>query len=200
MQENNHGLPAVTIDEIDAKAFETYVQLLYSGQGKFGVQAKFDLPAPLRRESRKKRAKALDSAIEAAAQVEYLALSEQYVLCEKFRDLETKEKVLRAVIEATQKTRVDHSNRWPDEECVRKIHAGTLASDPMRLFLADSYAIAGDAGWMKGSSAASLPPEFLFDVVGAMFKYREIPEEYFQLKNASYYCQKLHMQAAGEEE
>jgi hypothetical protein len=122
-------------------------------------------------------------------------LSSLYALCEQVQDLEAKKVLLSTVIESTQKIRADGVKYYPEKHFVRFVYTNTPPGDPIREFLVNCYAIDGMSDWLKHDLATDYPPQFLFDVMTAVFENRSEPESelFSRLDDATYYCNKLDM-------
>jgi hypothetical protein len=173
----------VRMPEDEPEVFANYVQLLYHGVIPIYDELEQAVASNTLAKgitSEQKSAEHLKQAVASAAQQEYNTLAKIYVLCEKIQDTATKRLVFAAFIEATTKKRVDTRRHYLDSRAIRFIYAGTLASDPLRTFVADCYVLVGNSSWME--SADFYPHEFLYDVTLGMLKERAVSDAKAELR------------------
>jgi hypothetical protein len=185
--------PNIAMGELGIECFESYVQFLYLGLRTDHLNVEPNRPAFTGNGTKVARKKALEKSIDDSARAEYIAVCKLYIFCGRVQDLEAKKVLLSALVKAIQTTRDDGMVHYPGKEVAKLIYEGTSPADPIREFLVDCHAIAGLSDWNKGQSAADYPPQFLFDLTIAMFKYRPEPDGYLHLEDESYYCDKVQM-------
>ncbi|KAF2241953.1 hypothetical protein BU26DRAFT_391005, partial [Trematosphaeria pertusa] len=149
----------VKLPEDDVEIFELYVQLLYTGL----------LP------EKEKEVSEEEKPIDYHLVSEYKQLCKLYVFCDKVQDVFSKNKIVDAIIEATEEKQKDGLERYPSSTCISLIYDGTTRSSAMRRLLVDFYIEQGWSKWLGEKDAEVLPKDFLFDVAQGMLERRARP-------------------------
>lgn len=122
---------------------------------------------------------------------EYKQLCKLYVFCDKVQDVFSKNKIVDAIIEATEEKQKDGLERYPSSTCISLIYDGTTRSSAMRRLLVDFYIEQGWSKWLGEKDAEVLPKDFLFDVAQGMLERRARPLQDLRAGNGSNYHEEV---------
>lgn len=189
-QKIKNGAITIDVGDLEIERFEAYLDFLYRGLRTEHFHVDPYLSATTNAIQRGTRG-AVHQTVEDAVDAEYMAICQLYVFCGRVQDLEARKVLLSALIKSTTKIWEDHFNYFPLANIVRLVYAEKSTIDPVRAFLVDCWAFRGEHSWVENEPAGSLPPQFLFDIMVAMLKYRVEPEDFSQIEDASYYCDML---------
>ncbi|KAF1950234.1 hypothetical protein CC80DRAFT_554465 [Byssothecium circinans] len=123
------------------------------------------------------------------ASEEYEALAKLYGLCDMLQDVQAKNRIITAFVEASLKERGDHTRWYPWGPQIRSIYELTPTSDPLRKFCVDMFVIVGHKSWFAKFTFDQFPAEFLYDVVAALVTGGERPKGRKKIEVAeNYFC------------
>ena len=97
---------------------------------------------------------------------EYVLLAQIYVLAEKLQDTSTKNAIVKAMVETSEKRNEDGIKGIPSPDAVSVIYNGTLRGSAGRRLLADLWTYADDEDLRRNID--KLPKDFLGDLVIAL--------------------------------
>lgn len=189
-KEGEEGIVKLPVD--NPEVFANYVQLIYTGVlpiDSFSTSlksgAKTEQPA-----SKKQKVEKFTDEDPIQAIRMFQKLGSLYVFCEKIQDVEAKRALLTAFIEVSYMKDGEGDEFFPPVGTVQDLYAGTLATDPLRAWLADSFAMYGEDAISK-KRYKKYPLEFLRDVMMAMFKLRVVNDEKSQEECVQHYLDKF---------
>jgi hypothetical protein len=191
-REGEERVVRLPVDE--PEIFANYTKLIYAGVLpilKDPKKLEMD-PATMTEDGIKKAEAKFKERVVCAVDVVFETLAKLYVFCEKIRDKVAKQTLLESFVKESSETRASGTNYYPGPVPVRDIYFGTLPSDPLREFLADSYAHVGLSTWLgQKQNYKSVPHEFLFDLAAELYKVRAAPADRSRLRDTKYYLDKL---------
>ncbi|KAF1949774.1 hypothetical protein CC80DRAFT_252780 [Byssothecium circinans] len=134
----------VKLPEDDARVFEVYVNLVYTGK----ITTQHHTSG--------------EESTTVALEAEYESLSQLYVLCEKLQDTAAKNSIIQAIVAVAGDT--TNAGGWvvPSTLAINTIYAGTLNGSSARRLLVDLYSATAEKHFARVSD--KLPRDFLVDV------------------------------------
>jgi hypothetical protein len=191
-REGEEGMVKLPVDE--PEIFANYTKLIYAGVLPILNDPKkpeMD-PTKMTEDETKKAEADFRERVICAVELVFESLGKLYAFCEKIRDKVAKQTLLESFVKECSETRASGSNYYPGPVAVRDIYSGTLPSDPLRTFLADSYAHVGHSKWVgQKQNYESFSHEFLFDLAAELYKVRAAPVDSSRIRDTKYYLDKL---------